>query len=74
MEESYIGQLVVLRSRWNIRSDQVGLVVENLEKDKIVVMWTIASGIELKVHIKDALIPVTNITIPKIMERVCGTT
>jgi len=35
------------------------------------VMWTTTSGIELKMHVKDALVPITVGTIEKIKERAC---
>ena len=72
--DDYAGHLVVLRSRWNIRSNEVGVVVETSSTDRVTVMWTTERGIELKVHIKDALIPVTSITNGKIMERICDIT
>jgi hypothetical protein len=72
--DDYTGHLVVLRSRWNIRSNEVGVVVETSSTDRVTVMWTTERGIELKVHIKDALIPVTSITNGKIMERICDIT
>lgn len=70
--DSYLGQLVVLRTRWNINSGDIGIVVskEDFPDDRLVVMWTNSDGIKLKVHIQDALLPVTNITIDKIKERI----
>jgi hypothetical protein len=70
--DSYLGQLVVLRTRWNINSGDIGIVVskEDFPDDRLVVMWTTSDGIKLKVHIQDALLPVTNITIEKIKERI----
>jgi hypothetical protein len=70
--DSYLGQLVVLRTRWNINSGDIGIVVskEDFPDDRLVVMWTTSDGIKLKVHIQDALLPVTNITIDKIKERI----
>ena len=47
------------------------MVVESIEGDKLMVMWTTTSGIELKMHVKDALVPITAGTIEKIKERAC---
>lgn len=69
--DSYLGQLVALRTLWNLDSYRIGIVVENIEDDKLMVMWTTKSGIELKMHIKDALVPVTSHTIEKLKERAC---
>jgi len=71
--DSYIGQMVVLRSRWNLQSHRVGLVVDqpNPEEDRLLVMWTIKDGIELKLHVKDALMAITTHTYDKVKERAC---
>lgn len=69
----YIGQLVVLRSRWNIHSFRVGIIIkeDELSTDVVLVMWTdkCAEGIKLKYHLKDAVLPVTDKTMKKINER-----
>lgn len=69
--DSYLGQLVALRTLWNLQSHRIGVVVESIEGDKLMVMWTTTSGIELKMHVKDALVPITAGTIEKIKERAC---
>jgi len=63
--------LVVLRTVWNIRSNQIGIIVEILEKDRVLVLWTIKKGYELKIHNKDALLPINDISIEKVKERNC---
>ena len=72
--ENYIGKLVVLRSRWNINSNRLGIVVdiEKESKDKFLVMWTTGEGVKMKYHLQDALLPVTNETIVKVKERICN--
>jgi hypothetical protein len=69
----YIGQLVVLRSRWNIHSSRVGIIIgeDAPPSDIVLVMWTdeSAEGVKLKYHLKDAVLPVTGGTIGKIKER-----
>ena len=69
----YIGQLVVLRSRWNIHSSRIGVVIgeDAHPSDIVLVMWTDESkeGIRLKYHLKDAVLPITAVTIEKIKER-----
>lgn len=69
----YIGQLVVLRSRWNIHSNRVGIVIneDNAPSDVVTVMWTTNDGIKIKHHLQDAVLPVTEKTIEKIEERIC---
>lgn len=71
--DPYIGQLVVLRMMWNPNAGRIGVVVEQPDKncDKFIVMWTTKSGIELKIHIKDALMPITEYTHAKVKERSC---
>ena len=69
--DPYWGQLVVLRMLWNIKSNQIGVVVEILEKDRVVVLWTVKRGYELKIHSKDALLPINDTTIKKVKERNC---
>ena len=71
--DEYVGQLVVLRSQWNLQSHRLGIVVDQIDKneDKFLVMWTNPGGYELKIHIKDALMPVTKHTFEKIKERFC---
>lgn len=68
-EDSYLGQLVVLQTKWNLRSGEIGIVVENIEKDVVMVMWTTRQGFELKNHMKQALLPVTEQSIVKVKER-----
>lgn len=69
--ESYLGELVVLRSRWNIHSDRIGVVIseETPPSDVVTVMWTTDEGVKIKHHLQDAIIPVTSKTIEKIGER-----
>jgi len=71
--DPYVGQLVVLRSLWNLQSHRIGVVVEQVEEksDRFIVMWTTAKGIELKMHIKDALMIVSKHTSDKVKERAC---
>lgn len=73
MMDPYVGQLVVLRSLWNLQSYRIGVVVEHFEEksDKFIVMWTTERGIELKIHIKDALMIVSQHTSDKVKERAC---
>lgn len=70
---SYVGQLVVLRVRWNLNSKRLGIVVdyEDYESDKLVVMWTKENGIELSIHLQDALLPINSDSIGKVKERIC---
>lgn len=65
----YVGQLVVLESRWNIYSNNVGLIIGQKESpsDLVLVLW----NTNLKYHLSDALIPITLETINKIKERNC---
>ncbi len=75
---SYVGQLVVLRSRWNIHSFRVGIVIEEDDSPVVIllVMWTDedSKGIKLKYHLKDAILPIVVETIEKINERkLCAT-
>jgi hypothetical protein len=69
----YIGQLVVLQSRWNIHSSRIGIVIgeDAPPSDIVLVMWTDedSDGVKLKYHLKDAVLPVTGGTIEKIKER-----
>ena len=69
----YLGYLVVLRSRWNLRSNRLGVVVGEKEStnDVVLVMWTDEDGVRMRYHLKDALVPVTEATIDKIGERIC---
>lgn len=71
--EYYVGQLVVLRSRWNIHSSRVGIVIEQEESpsDVVLVLWTTKDGVKIKKHLMDAVLPITNETIEKIGERIC---
>lgn len=69
--DPYLGQLVVLRLMWSLKANQVGIVVDTFDEDKLTVMWTTENGIELKIHIKDALLPVTAYTHNKIKGRAC---
>lgn len=67
----YTGQLVVLRSRWNIHSDRIGVVIaeENPPSDVLTVMWTTDDGVKIKYHLQDAVLPITDETMNKIGER-----
>ena len=68
-----LGQIVVLRSRWNIHSCRVGIVIkEDLPGDIVLVLWTVKGGVKMKYHLQDAIIPVTNETLGKIKERICN--
>jgi len=70
--ENYLGKLVVLRSRWNIYSNRLGIVVSfEGASDKLLVMWTVDKGVKMKYHLHDALLPVTKETLTKIEERIC---
>ncbi len=73
--QSYLGQLVVLRSRWNIYSSRIGIVVnhENPLDDKLLVMWTTEDGVRMKYHLHDALLPVIEESFEKIRKRACDT-
>lgn len=67
-----MGQLVVLRTLWNLQSHRLGVVVEQSDQDdRFVVMWTTKDGIELKTHLKHSLMPVSDRTTDKIKERNC---
>lgn len=69
------GQLVVLKTRWNIQSNRVGIILDRVEdtKDVVVVMWTDVSngGIKIKSHIMDALVQVNDVTSERLKERIC---
>jgi hypothetical protein len=69
----YIGQLVVLKSRWNIHSSRLGIIIAEEEppSDVVLVMWIddTTNGVKLKYHLKDAVLPITDETIGKIKER-----
>ena len=70
--ENYLGQLVVLRNRWNVNSNRIGIVVvQEPQSDVIFVMWTVEDGVKIKKHIQDAVLPVTSMTKNKIEERIC---
>lgn len=69
--DPYWGQLVVLRTIWNIKSNQIGIIVEILENDRVTVLWTVKRGYELRVHSKDALLPINDNSIEKVKERNC---
>lgn len=71
--DPYIGQLVALRSMWNLQSHRIGIVVEQVDlfDDRFLVMWTTPGGIELKIHIKDALMVISKYTHDKMKERAC---
>jgi hypothetical protein len=69
--DPYLGQLVVLRLMWTFKSNLVGVVVDTFDEDKLIVMWSTDDGIELKTHIKDAVLPVTSYTQDKIKGRAC---
>lgn len=69
---NYVGQLVVLRTIWNLQSHRIGIVIELYEEpDKYRVMWTTPNGYELKIHVKDALMPIMTYNHEKIKERAC---
>ena len=70
---SYVGHLVVLRSVWRLQANRIGIVVEQIAEncDKLLVMWTTKDGIELKIHVQDALIPVSMLSYNKLKERIC---
>lgn len=67
-----MGKLVVLRSRWNLQSNRVGVVVDQdaATENTLLVMWTTEDGVKMRYHLNDALLPVTTETIDKIKERV----
>lgn len=71
--ENYVGQLVVLRSRWNIHSSRVGIIIEqeDVPSDKVLVLWSTKDGVKIKQHLQDAVLPITDKTIEKIGERIC---
>jgi hypothetical protein len=68
---SYLGQLVVLQTKWNLRSDEIGIVVEEDVSDIVLVMWTTKRGFELKKHVRHALLPITSRTLDLVKERLC---
>lgn len=70
-EDSYLGQLVVLQTKWNLRSDELGIVVEEDNSDVVLVMWNTKRGIELKKHIRHALLPVNNKSVELVKGRLC---
>ncbi len=71
----YAGQLVVLRSRWNLQSTRLGIVLGQKESPDltILILWTDekTNTVKLKYHLSDAIIPVNDQTIAKIKERIC---
>jgi len=73
--QSYLGRLVVLRSRWNVNSSRLGIVVgyEDPLEDKLLVMWTTEDGVRMRYHLQDALLPVTEESLKQIRKRVCDT-
>jgi len=71
IEDSYLGQLVVLRTKWSLHSGELGLVVEESTTDVVVVMWNTKRGIELKNHVRHALLPVTKRSLDLVKERLC---
>ena len=64
---------MVLRSKWNLNANRLGLVVEAVDgyDDRFLVLWTTKKGYELKIHITDALLPVTSVSVELIKERNC---
>jgi len=70
-----VGQLVVLKSRWNLHSNRIGLVIsqEGSLDPIVLVLWTEkkGDGIKLKYHLHDAIIPINEKTSKKIEERIC---
>ena len=70
---SYIGQLVVLRVKWTLKSGRLGVVVdhEDIDSDRLMVMWTTEKGIELSIHLQDALLPINDDTLEKVRKRIC---
>lgn len=73
MVNDYVGRLVVLRSQWTSYAQRIGVVVEQEEppSDVVVVMWSNEDGIVLKRHIRDAVLPITDMTHQKIEGRLC---
>lgn len=71
--EYYVGQLVVLRSRWNIHSSRIGIVIEQepVPSDAVLVLWTTKDGVKIKRHLIDAVLPIIDKTLEKIGERIC---
>jgi transcriptional regulator len=73
--DQYVGQLVVLRSRWNLQSTRLGLVIsqENSSDSVVLVLWTDekGEGVKLRYHLLDAVIPINEQTSKKIEERIC---
>jgi hypothetical protein len=71
--DQYVGQLVVLKSRWNLRSTRLGLVIsQEKSSDSIVlVLWTEGDGVKLRYHLQDAVLPINEQTRKKIEERIC---
>ena len=69
------GQLVVLKTRWNIQSNRIGVILDRVEdtKDAVIVMWTDINngGIKIKTHLIDALFQVNDVTSERIKERIC---
>jgi hypothetical protein len=69
------GQLVVLKTRWNIQSNRIGVILDRVEdtKDAVIVMWTDVAngGIKIKTHLIDALFQVNDATSERIKERIC---
>ena len=69
------GQLVALKTRWNIQSNRVGIILDRVEdtKDVVVVMWTDVQngGIKIKSHLMDALVQINDATSERLKERIC---
>ena len=69
------GQLVVLKTRWNIQSNRIGVILDRVKdtKDAVIVMWTDINngGIKIKTHLIDALFQVNDVTSERIKERIC---
>ena len=74
MIDHYVGQLVVLKTKWNLKSNRVGLVIgHDASKENILmVLWTDIDGVKIRYHIPDAVLEVNENTIKKIEERICS--
>lgn len=75
MTKSCLGQLVVLKSRWNLYSTRIGIIIEhNAAENKSLVMWTDNSGnngIKIKHHLYEALLPIAEEVFDEVRRRIC---
>jgi hypothetical protein len=67
------GSLVVKKSRWDIESSNLGIVIEesNLAEDAWLVLWCEKGSYFLKVHLGSALLSIDGNNDKKLLSRLC---